>query len=123
MKDIKTLANDLNISKESIYKKLNFSMKEELKDCKLKKDGKTYINEVGESIILQSLRREKEEIENLKEHVPTNEEKIQDCNSVRNDFVITNELQNYEYIQFLKEQIKEKDIQIGKLLELEIISY
>lgn len=130
MKDIKTLAKDLNISKESIYKKVNGTLQNELQDHKFKKNGKLYIDDIGESLILQSLRRDNEE----NEQVPENEAIEVENTDIVIDNVITNDIQNLEKIKFLeaqlqekenhivivKEQLQNKDIEIKELKESNI---
>lgn len=108
MKDIKTLANDLQVSKETIYKKLNGTLQNELQQHKFKKNGKVYIDDVGEILILQSLRRENEEITD----VCSETQKPPKESDIVNNNVITKDIQNLELINVLKAQIEEKDKQI-----------
>lgn len=113
MKDIKTLANDLNISKESIYKKVNGTLQNELQDHKFKKNGKLYIDDIGESLILQSLRRDNEDIEQISD-IEVSE---LNNNNIVKDIVITNDIQNLEIIAYLEAQLKEKENHIVTIKE------
>lgn len=91
-KTIRELASELNISKEAIYRKINHSMKNELADHIIKKDGKTYISAMGQSIICQSLKREMDEIE---------AEQTEVNNSVTNRDTAA----NLDYIRHLEKQL------------------
>lgn len=97
---IRELATNLNISKEAIYRKINISMKEELKKHIQKIEGKTYISDLGQSIILQSLKRESDEVKIVQNEVLT-EEIVSNNNVINTEFVI-----NADYIEHLKKEIE-----------------
>ncbi len=103
MKTIKQLSSELGISKEAIYKKLKFQLKDELTGHVLKIDNITRVDEEGERLIRQSLHHERREaLETLIDDV------------IDAEVVELNNGQNHlsEYVDLLKEQVKAKDIQI-----------
>jgi len=63
-KTIRELSISFNISKEAIYKKINYTLKDELKNHVIKQDKKTYITPEGQNIIFQSLKKEIQESHN-----------------------------------------------------------
>ena len=97
---IKELAEQLGISKVSIYKRLK---QPDIKSHILKKDNVKMIDETGVNIIKNHYSRERgEALEN-----------------VFNDTVNKDENQlNVELIALLQEQLKEKDNQINSLLTI-----
>lgn len=125
-KSIRELAFEFNISKEAIYRKINQSMKNELADHIVKKDGKTYISAIGQSKIYQSLKREKDEIqadqetEELKvnnrvintpnatntDYIKQNHQiHLTDDSNVNNNVINTEIFTTIEYIKDLKKQL------------------
>ena len=104
MKNIRQLSTEFGISKEAIYKKLKFQLKEQLAEHIVKVDNVTHLDEEGELIIRQSLNRERREaIETL-------------MGGVVEDGAFSEALEGQahltEYVTLLKEQVKAKDIQI-----------
>lgn len=61
MKTIRQLSSEIGISKEAIYKKLKYQLKNELENHITKLDGVTHIDGEGERLIIQSLRMERQE--------------------------------------------------------------
>ncbi len=59
MKTIKQLSTEFGISKEAIYKKLKFQLKNELMGHIFKVEGVTRIDEEGELLIKRSIHRER----------------------------------------------------------------
>lgn len=118
MKTIKNLSTSLNISKEAIYKKIKIQLKQELKDHIIKKNNVTYIDEEGEKLIAQSLKREKNsiDIQTETENQTSEKDNIQPIIQPYNQ--VENEIETSEYISFLKEQLAIKDKQIQQLTEL-----
>jgi len=100
----------IDLSKVSIYKKLKLK---ELKGHIIKKKGITYIDEVGFNLIKFDLKVPlKEGLKDFKEEA---------TNTTLNDEVATDieDLNlNKELFKLLKEQLKEKDIQIKELHRL-----
>lgn len=82
---IRELSVRLNISKEAIYRKINYTMSDELKECVHKEHGKTYVDDIGQALILKSLNKEQKEINN----------KVNNCG----------ESESLEYTAFLKDEI------------------
>jgi hypothetical protein len=102
MKTIKQLSTELGISKEAIYKKLKFQLKEQLANHVRKVDNVTRIDGEGELLIRQSLHRERREaIETVME-------------TVVEDGALFEPPQAHldEYVMLLREQIRTKDVQI-----------
>jgi hypothetical protein len=102
MKTIKQLSTELGISKEAIYKKLKFQLKEQLDGHVRKVDNVTRIDGEGELLIRQSLHRERREaIETVME-------------TVVEDGALFEPPQTHldEYVMLLREQIRTKDVQI-----------
>lgn len=60
-KTIRELSTTFKISKEAIYKKVNYTLKDELRNHVIKQDKKTYITPEGQNIIFQSLKKERQE--------------------------------------------------------------
>lgn len=94
-KTIRELATELDISKEAIYRKVNHSMKAELINHVVKRDGKTYITGIGQSIIFQSLKREIDEIQIEQASILNDKDKV---NNVETAVTL-------EYVYHLKKQI------------------
>lgn len=61
MKTIRELSEELKISKEAIYKKIKFQLKEELADHVIKVNNVTHIDEFGERILFESLSMERQQ--------------------------------------------------------------
>lgn len=96
MKTIKQLSAELGISKEAVYKKLRFQLREQLESHITKVDNVTHIDEEGEEIIRQSLCLDRREaLEGVIEGGST---------AVQPHLT--------EYIQLLQNQLKTKDVQI-----------
>lgn len=118
MKTIKNLSTSLNISKEAIYKKIKTQLKHELKDHIIKKNNVTYIDDEGEKLIAQSLKREKILVDIQNETENQNQEKDDIQPTIQPYKQVENKVENSEYISFLKEQLAIKDKQIQQLTEL-----
>lgn len=107
MKTIKQLSKELQISKEAIYKKIKFQLKEPLESHITKLNHVTHIDEIGEQMIIQSLHRERQET--IKEIVAADpvdaKENITNVQAGEQPHLT-------EYIHLLQEQVKTKDIQI-----------
>lgn len=101
MKTIKQLSEELKISKEAIYKKIRYQLKDSLENHVVKRSNITHIDEIGEQIIIQSLNKERQEAIQVI---------IQD-DTINNGI---DEAQEHvsEYIAILETQLKNKDIQI-----------
>lgn len=118
MKTIRELSEILGISKESIYKKIKYQLKVELKDHVFKGSGGALIDDVGESLILQSLRRERAAQE---DEMPEEKDVDSTVNSNLEQPNIVNSLQveSVDIISILKQQLEEKDRQIVSLMNLQ----
>lgn len=103
MKTIRELAESMEISKESVYKKIKYQLKVELKDHVFKGNNGTLIDEAGENIILQSLRRER---------ATSFETKL----SEQPDIVKTEKIESVYLVNILEQQLAEKDKQIVTLM-------
>ena len=114
MKTIKEIANELEISKEAIYKKVKNQLKQELKDHIVKKNNVTYIDDEGIKLIASTLKTH----ENLqsKTQTKTESEDIQPTSEPYKQ--VESKVENDAYISFLQEQILIKDKQIQQLTEL-----
>ena len=93
MKSISTLARELKVSPQAVYKKVNNQLSTKLKGHVHKENGKTVIDEDGEKIIRESF-----------------------IQSVDNEF---NSVENQanQLIQVLQQQLAAKDQQIENLLQ------
>lgn len=69
-KTVRELAREFNISKEAIYKKINYSMKNELENYIVIHNKTTYITPKGETIIFNSLKKE------IRENISKNNNEI-----------------------------------------------
>lgn len=78
-KTVRELAREFNISKEAIYKKINYSMKNELENHIVIHNKTTYITKKGEDIIFNSLKKE------IRENIVKNNDEIEVSNQVNND--------------------------------------
>ncbi|MDR1705845.1 MAG: hypothetical protein LBS19_14345 [Clostridiales bacterium] len=108
MKTIKQLSNELGISKEAIYKKLKFQLRDELTGHVFKVDSVTRIDEEGERLIRRSLHHERRAaIETVMGGVIDVE--LVDGPSAGG---IDGQAHLTEYVNLLRDQVKEKDIQI-----------
>ena len=101
MKTIKQLSEELKISKEAIYKKIRYQLKDSLENHVIKRNNVTHIDEIGEQIIIQSLNKERQEaIQVIIQSDTMNSEMDEAQEHVS------------EYIAILEMQLKNKDIQI-----------
>ena len=89
------VSEQLKISKVSIYNKLKTKA---FKNITVKKQGKTYINDIGFNLIKNDLTAYIENVNDFK--------KIEESNTLDEDIEPLEDLKN-DYINFLKEQIKE----------------
>lgn len=109
---IRELATNLNISKEAIYRKVNHSMKEELKSYVFKAEGKTFITDVGQAIILQSLKRETDElvqqsndiIKEVSNQINNKQKEVN--NQINNNQADVINHTNFEYIKHLEKELE-----------------
>lgn len=107
MKTIKQLSEELKISKEAIYKKMKHPLlKDSLKKHIVKLNNISHIDEIGEKIIISSLKRERQEA-------------IQDILELESDLTeqtsekeINDQPHITEYISILQEQVRTKDVQL-----------
>ena len=136
MKTIKELSDSLNISKEALYKKLKVQLKTELKEHIVKRKNITYIDDIGEQIIADSLKvkstsdtnAEKSDIDKPKIPEPKSDSVPNFQPDFVPDFQVETKVQNKvetpafsaDYITFLREQIAEKDAQIQRLSQLNL---
>jgi hypothetical protein len=102
MKTIRQLSTELGISKEAIYKKIKFQLKEQLAGHARKVGNVTRIDGEGELMIRQSLHRERREaIEGVMEAVVEGGPPFEPPQG-----------HLAEYVGLLREQIRAKDAQI-----------
>lgn len=136
MKTIKELSDSLNISKEALYKKLKVQLKTELKEHIVKRKNITYIDDIGEQIIADSLKvksnsdtnAEKSDIDKPKIPEPKSDSAPNFQPDFAPDFQVETKVQSKvesqafsaDYIAFLREQIAEKDAQIQRLSQLNL---
>ena len=140
MKTIKELSDSLNISKEALYKKLKVQLKTELKEHIVKRKNITYIDDIGEKIIADSLKVkstsdanvEKSDIDKPKTSEPRSDSASNFEPNFQPDFVpdfqvetkvqskVESQAFSADYIAFLREQIAEKDAQIQRLSQLNL---
>ena len=97
MKTIKQLSEELKISKEAIYKKIRYQLKDSLETHVIKQNNVTHIDEIGEQIIIQSLNRERQEAIQV---------------IIQGDTITEEQEHVSEYIAILEAQLKNKDTQI-----------
>jgi hypothetical protein len=102
MKTIRQLSTELGISKEAIYKKVKFQLKDRLEGHVSKVDNVTRIDAEGELMIRQSLHRERREAIETVMDLPAG------------DGAPFEPAQAHiaEYVGLLREQIRAKDVQI-----------
>lgn len=107
--DVEKISELTHISKVTIYKKFKINS---IKDCIVRKQGKAYVDEVGFNLIKQSLNLNCELNDNevATDKIPTTTD-IEDILKVKNDLI--NSLN--DQTEFLRDQIKEKDIQMHEL--------
>jgi hypothetical protein len=89
------VSQQLDISKVSIYNKLKTKA---FKNLTVKKQGRTYINDIGFNMIKNDLKAYEENVNDFKEN--------EEANTLGEDIEPLEDLKN-DYINFLKEQIKE----------------
>ena len=110
--DVEKISKLTKISKVTIYKKMKLI---EVKQYIVRKQGKSYVDEVGFNLIKQSLnlndRLNDEEIATDESSIEPNNE---DLLKVKYDLI--NSLM--EQMEFLKQQLLQKDLQIGELHKL-----
>lgn len=115
--DVETISELTKMSKVTIYKQLKLK---EVKACIVRKQGKSFIDEVGFSLIKKSLNLN-DELNNDEIATDKSSNIIEDePYSVMNTEALIkskNELINAltEQVTFLKQQLCEKDMQINKL--------
>ncbi len=100
---IRELATSLNISKEAIYRKINYSMKNKLENEVKKVGGKTYITDKGQSIIIQSLKTEKDESQEQQQEELTTEFDV--SNKTDNNVINQESQSNLDYIRHLENEL------------------
>ncbi len=109
MKTIKQLSTELGISKEAIYKKLKFQLKNELVGHVFKVDGVTRVDGEGELLIRRSIHHERRAaIENVMGTAAGGAAGAEQTEGKNTE----GQAHLTEYVNLLREQVKEKDIQI-----------
>ena len=97
------IAESTGSSKQNIYKKLK---KKELKEHIVKQHGITYVDDIGFNLINDSYQTNTEELNDL------NTKKTDDSNDSEVTVDSTNSTLNQDMFNLLKEQLKEKDLQL-----------
>ena len=110
--DVEKISELTKISKVTIYKKMKLI---EVKQYIVRKQGKSYVDEVGFNLIKQSLNlndrlNDKEIATDESSNEPNNEDLLK----VKDDLI--NSLM--KQMEFLKQQLLQKDLQIGELHKL-----
>lgn len=112
---IRQVSELVNLSKASIYNKLK-SM--DLEKHTTKKQGVTYLDSIGLKMIQDTLKDfEEDDIKAFKE--PIKNSKYVETNNDLNDETATDVEDSsikIDYINYLKEQLKERDVQFNKQL-------
>ena len=106
MHTVTEIADTLGLSKQTIYVKLRLK---ELKRHITKKQGVTYIDEDGFNLIKSSLKGSIDDLRDVKDkesNTTTSEETATD----KEDMSV-----KMDYINLLKDELKEKNLQIQKL--------
>ena len=101
MKTIRQLSEELKISKEAIYKKIKFQLKEELEPHIFKFNNVTHLDDEGERLIMESLTKERRDA--IQYVIHTEGERSTDK---------PNAPHMLEFIGLLQEQIQMKDFQL-----------
>jgi len=118
MRTIKQISNELNVSTQAIYHKINKSMKFELKKHIVKENGQTFIDEDGFNLLKDKIQPqqivvEQEKIENELELIEEDDEQFAiDVNQVangENKLLFDQILSLHNEIKFLKKEIDTKN--------------
>jgi len=110
--DVEKISKLTKISKVTIYKKMKLI---EVKQYIVRKQGKSYVDEVGFNLIKQSLNlNDRLNDEEIATDESSNEPNNEDLLKVKDDLI--NSLMTQ--MEFLKQQLLQKDLQIGELHKL-----
>jgi hypothetical protein len=110
--DVEKISKLTQISKVTIYKKMKLI---EVKQYIVRKQGKSYVDEVGFNLIKQSLNlNDRLNDEEIATDESSNEPNNEDLLKVKDDLI--NSLMTQ--MEFLKQQLLQKDLQIGELHKL-----
>jgi len=110
--DVEKISKLTQISKVTIYKKMKLI---EVKQYIVRKQGKSYVDEVGFNLIKQSLNlNDRLNDEEIATDESSNEPNKEDLLKVKDDLI--NSLMTQ--MEFLKQQLLQKDLQIGELHKL-----
>ena len=110
--DVEKISKLTKISKVTIYKKMKLI---EVKQYIVRKQGKSYVDEVGFNLIKQSLNlNDRLNDEEIATDESSNEPNNEDLLKVKDDLI--NSLM--KQMEFLKQQLLQKDLQIGELHKL-----
>ena len=113
MKSVAELANELNVTPQAIYKRLNGSLKVRLKNHTQRKNGKTVIDSEGQAIIKNSfetkIKKDSKQVENvntiLVEQLQKKDEQIQQLMNQNENL-----LEKIENMQVLLRHEQEKNM-------------
>lgn len=117
MKTIKQIADELGVSTQAIYKKINKTLKIELSSHIKQINGQRLIDEQGELIIKSSLQPLQTTIENQKSNSqenPANSENIAVANGLQPLQIVGENAQLKEQVEFLKTQIEKLQEELSK---------
>ena len=119
-KTIKQIANELNITTQTVYYKINNSMKNELQKYVKKEYGQTYVDDKGFNIIKESLQKMQNDDQTLQKNKDiANDLQKEDGGNIE----FTNDLQNIASAYIEKKYLFEQNISLNgqiKFLEKEM---
>ena len=119
-KTIKQIANELNITTQTVYYKINNSMKNELQKYVKKEYGQTYVDDKGFNIIKESLQKMQNDDQTLQKNKDiANDLQKEDGGNIE----FTNDLQNIASVYIEKKYLFEQNISLNgqiKFLEKEM---